>query len=609
MMIEKERPQRAYKAAWLLGLIIVLGAVLRLIGIRFGLPMAYHNDEWVLVLATQQFYSGDFNPHNFLYPSFLMYIMYLVERIYFLFFSGRDDLSTLYVICRVTVVLFALASIWATYRLGRKLHDERVGLIAALLLAVSHLHVVNSHFATTDVPLTFFLMVTLWSSLLLLETRSVKSYLIAGLLLGCTVSIKIPGAVVVVPILTAHLYAVAKNHQLNWLHILSQEWRAYRRLLITACGALLLAVLVYLVLHFFEVWARPLLSIIRVELWIKFFDEIAVRVHAMAPKLAALVFAGVMLLGYTVKLWWPEFNRILLLFALMLVAFFVTTPYAILDFKAFFHDFLFQMVISQSSWSGMFAEKAPGYITNMTYLRDDFGLVLLLTAGAGVVLGLVKRRIYAVVIFTFAITYYFYIGSWRLMFPRYMVPMLPLLGIWAGFAMVRGVEWLRGKLKHPVVSTSAASLLLALLLVYPGADMFRRSYSFDRYLLKTNTKKLAYDWAVEHLPKQALILREQYTPELELAGYPVHNVNFTFEDSVTVDYVHRHRADYIIVSDKLWKRPVQKDGVLSERKAYADIANYADLIYHIKPTPQNPGPEIKIFKVKCDSTSAREPVR
>jgi len=136
-----------------------------------------------------------------------------------------------------------------------------------------------------------------------------------------------------------------------------------------------------------------------------------------------------------------------------------------------------------------------------------------------------------------------------------------------------------------------------LLLFLPAAQMLRESWDFNAYLLKTNTKKIAYDWAVTNLPKESLVLREQYTPEVELAGYKVHLVNFTFNDSVNADYVRRHDIDYIIVTDKLWKRPVQEDGVLGERKAYAMIAGYADLIYNLKPTPRNPGPEVKIYRV------------
>ncbi len=597
-MIDRSGKKDGNLAGWVLGLLLVLGALLRLLGIRFGLPMAYHNDEWVLVLATRQFFGGDFNPHNFLYPSLLMYIMYLIERIYFLFFSGRDDLSTLYTICRVTVVLFGLASLWATARLGRKLYDRRVGLVAAFLLTVSPLHVIHSHFATTDVPLTFFLILTLWATLRLVDERTTAAYVLTGLFFGLTVSIKIPGAVVFLAILTAHLHAVAKTHQLQWLSILSREWRAGRRLLITAAIAAFLATALFLLLHHFEHWAGMLLNTIRVELWIKYFDEIVPRVHAMAPKLAAVVFAGVMVLGYTLRLWLPEIRRILLLVGVAVFAFFVTTPYAILDHKAFLHDFLFQMVISQSSWSGMFAASAPGYITNFFYLHDNFGTILMAAAVAGLLLSLWRAKISWIVVAVYALTYYFYLGSWRLMFDRYMVPMLPILALWAGLAIVRAMDWLALKIRPAVARAGVLAGMVAVFLLIPAISMLQKSYAFDAYLLKTQTRKLAYNWAVANLPQEARILREQYTPELELAGYAVHNVNFTFADSVNEAYVRRHDAEYLIVSDKLWKRPIQEDGILAERKAYAEIDTYADLIYHLKPTPQHPGPEIKIFKVR-----------
>ena len=193
-------------SAVLVGFILLLGFVLRIIGIRFGLPQAYHNDEWVLVLATKQFFTGDYNPHNFLYPSLLMYIMYGFERIYYLFSNQSVDVSTLYILCRITVVLFGIGSIYLTYQLGKQLYGKATGMIAALLLCLSPLHVINSHFATTDVPLTFFILLTLISATLMAKKGNAASYVLTGILFGMTVSIKIPGTITLMPILIAHLY-------------------------------------------------------------------------------------------------------------------------------------------------------------------------------------------------------------------------------------------------------------------------------------------------------------------------------------------------------------------------------------------------------------------
>ena len=56
-----------------LGLIVGLAAVVRLVGINFGLPLVNcRPDELTLIEPSIGFFSGDFNPHFFSYPSLLM---------------------------------------------------------------------------------------------------------------------------------------------------------------------------------------------------------------------------------------------------------------------------------------------------------------------------------------------------------------------------------------------------------------------------------------------------------------------------------------------------------------------------------------------------------
>jgi len=590
-----KRPALLFASA--MGVLLTLGAVLRIIGIRFGLPMAYHNDEWVMVFATRQFFSGDFNPHIFLYPSLLMYIMYGIERIYFLFFSGREDLSTLYVICRMTVVLAGVVSIYVTYELGKRLHDHRAGLVAALALCISPLHVINSHYATTDVPLTLLMLLTLLAVLRLTGDRSQRAYILTGLVFGLTVAIKIPGAVLLVPIVIAHLAGVARTRQLHWGAVLREEAGNRRQIGWALLAAVGIGAAVYLFFRQFEFFARMLQNRFQVELWAKYYQEIISHARAMATKGALVSGVLVFVLIASRRLWWPELHKFLLLAAAAIAAFFLATPYALLDYKTFAHDFLFQMVISQTNWSGMFASYKPGYITHFTYLWNDLGAIPLIMALAGVVLYIRRGTLKNWIILSAFAVYYLYIGSWKLMFDRYMVPVLPLLVVLYAGALVELIDEGLRRLKGPWNSATFIIAVMTGLLVLPGARMLYNSYLFDSYLLKTSTRKLAYDWAVEHLRKDAVVLREQYTPELELAGYKTINVNFTFNDSVTVDYVRRHGVDYIIVCDRLWKRPVQEDGVIGEREAYRKIPKYATLIYRIEPSKPHPGPEIKIFEV------------
>ena len=578
--------------------IILFSMVLRVIGIKFGLPMAYHNDEPVLVLATQQFFSGDFNPHNFLYPSFLMYVMHAVERIYYLFAARPVDLSTLYILSRLTVALFGGATVWLLIIIGKTLFNKTVGLAAGLILAVAHLHVVNSHFATTDVPLTFFILLTLFFAMKIALDGSLKYYILTAVSFGLTVSIKIPGAVLFVSILIAHLYYVKKHFNINSSEIFKRYTKNYPFLFLSFTISIIIGALVYLVFKNFAFIANDILHVIKINLWLKYFDKIVLQTGLAAPKYALMFFMMSLFAFLTAPVWLIKIKNLLLLVFVSVATFFLSTPYAILDFKTFARDFLFQVVISQTSWSGMFADKAPGFVTNYFYLQNDFGVLLILFAATGIIYCLVKAEIRTSLLISFMVVYYAYLGTWKIMFDRYMVPLYPFIALFAVVGMVYIAELVREKLLKKLRRQYVVVPVFILLFVFPGTHLLKKSIGFDRYLLKQNTKSVAYDWAIAHLPHDAKILREQYAPELEIDGFNVRNVNFTFNDSVNVDYVRKHKIDYIIVTDKLWKRHIKVNGVLERREAYNKIPEYADLIYDLKPSKPHPGPEIKIYKVR-----------
>ena len=67
----------------ILPLIIILGFASRIIGIDFGLPFLYHNDEPIVVNYALAYGRGDFNPHFFYVPPFLSYLLFSEYLVYF----------------------------------------------------------------------------------------------------------------------------------------------------------------------------------------------------------------------------------------------------------------------------------------------------------------------------------------------------------------------------------------------------------------------------------------------------------------------------------------------------------------------------------------------
>src|SRR4029453_2478554 len=83
-----------------------------------------------------------------------------------------------------------------------------VGLIAAAAMAVQPQHVRESHFALTDIPLTFFVALTLLLSQRAAEGGRFREYFVAGLATGLAMATKYNGALaVLMPLIVAFLSA------------------------------------------------------------------------------------------------------------------------------------------------------------------------------------------------------------------------------------------------------------------------------------------------------------------------------------------------------------------------------------------------------------------
>ncbi len=141
--------------------VIIAAFIVRLVGLSFGLPFRYHEDEPIIVNYALSYGTGDFNPRMFNVPPLLSYILffeyglfYLTGSILGIFKDVKDfgylylnDPSIFHLIGRVTFgVIPGTLSVLFLYQLGKKVFDERTGLIAASFLAINFLHVRDSHY-------------------------------------------------------------------------------------------------------------------------------------------------------------------------------------------------------------------------------------------------------------------------------------------------------------------------------------------------------------------------------------------------------------------------------------------------------------------------------
>lgn len=203
--------------------ILAVAALLRFWGLGSGLPHAPGVDEpEVMNRAVAMMKSGDLNPRFFDYPTLYIYVQMIGATVQFLvgatagtwrslddvgaadfFFWGRAITATL---GTLTVLLVYLAGLrWGT----------RHALFAATLMAVVPLHVRESHFVLTDVPVTFFVALAFVLTLRAGEQARARAFLWAGVAAGLAAGTKYPGALVVVlPLLAAWMTPAARPSRL-----------------------------------------------------------------------------------------------------------------------------------------------------------------------------------------------------------------------------------------------------------------------------------------------------------------------------------------------------------------------------------------------------------
>ena len=196
--------------------------VLRLWGVKHGLPYVYNVDEAsnFVPTAVSYFFTDSYNPHYFINPPGFSYLLHVVFATWFgggwPFGAGDDvgralgrDPTAVFVVARVTSAVLGTAAIGFVYLAAARLYDRRVGVFAALVMAVAFLPVFYSHLALNDVPALLPLAVSVWGSAGVLIRGRPIDWVVAGAGLGLAAATKYTAGIVLLPLVVAAAYRLA----------------------------------------------------------------------------------------------------------------------------------------------------------------------------------------------------------------------------------------------------------------------------------------------------------------------------------------------------------------------------------------------------------------
>ena len=215
-------------------LAVTIGAlVLRLWGVGFGLPQAYHIDEhfyypYAWSMGQGQLALPDQAHGPSLYLGLLLMGQKSMQVIFFpqlsnaAFGALRTTNPWPYLLsARIISALLGALTIPIVFLLARRLRDYRSGLIAATIMTVLFFHVRDSHFGVPDTLTTLFAATTVWLSVRAYQTRRSRDLLFAGMAAGLAAGAKYTTVVVAIAVIAAAL-------------LMGTSWRQRLKLLLVA---------------------------------------------------------------------------------------------------------------------------------------------------------------------------------------------------------------------------------------------------------------------------------------------------------------------------------------------------------------------------------------
>ncbi|MCC7260888.1 MAG: glycosyltransferase family 39 protein [Candidatus Latescibacteria bacterium] len=201
--------------------LLALGLALRLWGIGQGYPEFYgHVDEIGVAASIWNFFrAGTLLPTEFTYPAFYSYLtaaaLWLTGLVGLvshplglmdgLVLQSFLDPARAALVGRSLSALLSGLTVYLTYRLGSEAFGQKVGLVAALFLALARLPIEQAHQALPDSAMACLATACFYWSWKVYRRGAWPDYLWAGVFAGLVVATKYNGAFTALGVAAAHL--------------------------------------------------------------------------------------------------------------------------------------------------------------------------------------------------------------------------------------------------------------------------------------------------------------------------------------------------------------------------------------------------------------------
>jgi len=594
--------------------IVVLSAILNLLSIKFGLPYVYgRNVEGrIVTIAVNAFSTGDLNPHVAIYPHLQLYLIlsgfipyYIWGLLTGVFHSRADmlavfqtDPTTLYTMARSTTALFGTGCVGMSSLIARRLYGRTASLAAAILAASAPLLVINSHLVSPDIIMTFFILVSFYFSLNILARGKALDYLLSGAMLGLSFSAKYPGAIAASFVVCAH---ILRSRSVGREEAAVFAWGRKLSVLSILAG---FATITFGI--FYDI--SPFLSLIS-----RRSPEASERI-ILAIRTLSILLGSVMValpfLTQRIKVLRDllyKHRRLGVAAASCALFVFVGSPYLILDATVTVNSLIYHALAESKPFWG--SEGTPvGWIQYLHILVDGTSLPFVLLSLTGIAFLLYRHRDTDILLLSFPLIYYAFMGSFDTKFPRYIVPVVPFMAVFCA-SLIRTLPSVERNMKV----TRARALLVAVIPVFALPSLIT-SLEWDVKTGRVDTRTIAKEWIETNIPKGSTIAIEALGPPLSTSDYEILVyyrdgmkrladldpwAHYRLGEAKDARILLDGNVDYVIVNSNSYGNYFRVPRFYpAEHAFYLQLDSQGRLVKRFE-AGRDPGPEIKIYSMKA----------
>lgn len=411
--------------------IVTLGACLRATGIPHGI--GYHPDERHMVQVTSSLHMnslsdalrGGMNPKSFAYGSFSFYAAWGFAQIMKPFWSQATTYDGLFYSGRIFCTFMGTVTIALSYYLAVLLYRRSlVGLIAAFLMAANVFHLQLSRYFTSDITLTTLSLISVIALIKAHQRGTLWSFLVFGACAGLATATKISSV-----FLTAPLFVVLGL-------ALLREWPKdngtahFLKLLAIILGGIAL-----------------LLSALFLIYW-KGYPRLYHHRIAKESFLIPLSFPFLVAISIALKRSSAALSKLFACLAIGVLVFVIAEPFAIIDFETFTRHTREQTSMVRGNWRPPYTvqyERTMPYfyhLKQMLWYTMGWPVFTVVAIGFLVAAGrstldlldkifrneLASKTLNPEMIpLIFVVVFFLATGYFQVKFPRYLVPLYPML--------------------------------------------------------------------------------------------------------------------------------------------------------------------------------------